>query len=225
MIAQLSQLHLPSTSYNTCPQTHFRNPPPISTHHSLLTQLQHHPVPIQGTWPPKQPPPTKEQVLERVIAIPQRPNLGEGKQQYKVNIDAWYAAHGADATVSLSQPYPIIPDTALPGLGECFECRMITEPRHTSGNCESKNHVPPLEAKWQQTVVGMLCCTVQPQIQPIPVQYVWSYPPTQPTYQQTQTPVMMVDTQDDNTIQDTTFWDNNQDGAWDWQENDQGLQH
>ena len=36
---------------------------------------------------------------------------------------------------------------------------------------------------------------------------------------------MMVDAQDDNTIQDTTFWGNNQDGAWDWQENDQGLQH
>ena len=102
---------------------------------------------------------------------------------------------------------------------------MITELHHTSENCESKNHVPPLEAKWWQTVVEMLHCTVQPQIQPIPIQYIWSYPHTQPTYQQTQTPVMMVDAQDDNTIQDTTFWGNNQDGAWDWQENDQGLQH
>ena len=163
-------------SYNTRPQTHFCNPPPISTHHSLPTQPQHHPVPIQGTWPLRRPPLTKEQILERVIAIPQWPDLGEGKQQYKADIDAWYATHGADATVSLSRPYPITLGTVLPGLGECFECGMITEPCHTSGNCKSKNCVPLLEAKWRQAVVGMLCCTVQPWIQPIPIQYVWSYP-------------------------------------------------
>ncbi|KAF8437268.1 hypothetical protein L210DRAFT_3353503, partial [Boletus edulis BED1] len=52
----------------------------------------------------------------------QRPNSGEGKQQYKADIDAWHTAHGADAMVSLSQPYPITPGTALPGSGECFEC-------------------------------------------------------------------------------------------------------
>ena len=34
---------------------------------------------------------------------------------------------------------------------------------------------------------------------------------------------MMVDALDDNTIQDTTYWGNNQENKWET-ENDQGLQ-
>ncbi|KAF8137702.1 hypothetical protein EV363DRAFT_1446483 [Boletus edulis] len=102
-ITQLSQLHLPpSTPYHARPQTNPRNLPPITTHHNFATQNQPYTAPVQGTWPPRRPPPTREQVLERVMAIPQRPNSGEGKQQYKADIDAWHTAHGADAMVSLS---------------------------------------------------------------------------------------------------------------------------
>ena len=51
----------------------------------------------------------------------------------------------------------------------------------------------------------------------------WSYPYAQPTYHQTQVPVMMVDASDDNGLQDTAYWGNNQENEWEM-ENDQGLQ-
>ena len=99
---------------------------------------------------------------------------------------------------------------------------MITEPRHTSGSCEVKGRLPPLETKWRAIVAGALHRNPS-QAQPIPVQHTWSYPYAQPTYRQTQVPVMMVDALDNNTIQDTTYWGNNQENEWEM-ENDQGLQ-
>ena len=156
------------------------------------------------------------------MAILQRPNSNKGRQQYKADVDAWHTAHGTEATPSLAQPYPITPGTALPGSGECFECGMITEPRHTSGNCEVKNHLPALETKWQAIVTGTLRRN-SPRPQPIPVQHTWSYPYMQPSFRQTQNPVMMVDAPDDSGIQDTTYWGGNQDNGWE-PENDEGLQ-
>ena len=147
-ITQLMQLHLTPTSYNTRPPTQYCNPPPIITQYSAGNQPQPYSAPAQGNWQPRRPPPTKEQVLERVTAIPQHSNSNEGRQQYKADIDAWHTAHGAEATSSLSQLYPVTPGTALPGSGECFECGMITEPHHMGGNCKAKIRLPPLETKW-----------------------------------------------------------------------------
>ena len=221
-ITQLSQLHVLPPSYAARPPIQYRNPPPIITQFNAASQCQPHSAPAQGNWQPRRPPPMREQVLDRVAAIPQRPNSNEGKQQHKADIDAWHAAHGVEAMPSLSRPYLITPGTALPGSGECFECGMITEPRHTSGSCEAKSCLPPLETKWRAIVAGALCHN-PPQAQPVPVQYMWSYPYAQPTYHQTQVPVMMVDASDDNGLQDAAYWGNNQENEWET-ENNQGLQ-
>ena len=155
-ITQLSQLHVSPLSYAAHPPTQYRNPPPIVTQFNAASQPQPHSAPAQGNWQLRHPPPTREQVLDRVAAIPQYPNSNEGKQQHKADIDAWHTAHGVEAMPSLSRPYLIMPGTALPGSGECFECGMITEPHHTSGSCEAKSHLPPLETKWQAIVAGAL---------------------------------------------------------------------
>ena len=225
-ITQLSQLHMSSTPYNRPSPPPYRNPHPIVTQFHTPNQHQPYSAPLPGNWLPKRPPLTKELVLERIMMIPQRPTSNEGKQQYKADIEAWHNTHGVNATPALTRPYPITPGTALPGSGECFDCGTVTEPRHMSGNCDNKTRLPPLETKWRQIVTGTLRRIAQPRVQPTPIQYVWSAPQPQLTYQQAQTPVLMVDTHEDETAQNAAYWGSNQDDGWEWQqpENDQGLQ-
>ena len=150
-IAQLSNLHLSSASYNTCSPIPNQGLHPLVTHFNFPNQHQPHsaPGPESGSnWLLKRPPLTKELVLERIMAIPQRPISNEGRQQYKADINAWHIAHGREAIPSLSWPYPITPGTAPPGSGECFDCGMVTEPQHMSGNCNTKSRLPPLETRW-----------------------------------------------------------------------------
>ena len=101
-ITQLSQLHVLPLSYAACPPIQYHNPPPIVTQFNAASQPQPHSAPAQGNWQPRCPPPMREQVLDRVAAIPQRPNSNEGKQQHKADIDTWHAAHGVEAMPSLS---------------------------------------------------------------------------------------------------------------------------
>ena len=105
---------------------------------------------------------TKELILEQVTAIPQHPAFNKGKQQYKIDIDACHATHGTEATPSLFQPYPIMLQTALPDSGKCFECRMVTEPQHMSGNCDTKTCLPTLKTRWWQIVLRLLHKVAQP---------------------------------------------------------------
>jgi hypothetical protein len=225
-ITQLSHLHVSSAPHNRQNPTSYRNPHPIVTQFHNPNQQQPHSAPAQGNWLLKRPPLTKELVLERTAMIPQRPSSNEGRQQYKADVNEWHNTHGMNATPSITRPYPITPGTALPGTGECFDCGMVTDPRHTSGSCENKARLPPLETRWRQIVTGTLRRLAQPRVQPTPIQYVWSAPQSQPAYQQGQVPVLMVDTRKDETTENnTTYWGNTQDNEWDWQpENDQGLQ-
>ena len=228
-ISQLSHLQLSPAPYNAHHPTPNRNLHPIVTQLNLPNQHQPYSAPSlgQGSWLPKRPPLTRESIMEWVMAIPQHPTSNEGKQQYKADIDAWHATHGRETTPSLSRPYPITPSTALPGSGECFDCGIVMEPRHMSGNCDTKTRLPPLETWWRQIVMGTIRRVTQPRVQPTPIQYVWSAPQPQITYQQTQMPVWMVEAHKNNTTRDTGHWGNPQDTKWEWHEleNNQGLQH
>ena len=149
-ISQLSNLQLSPAPYNARSPAPNRNLHPVVTQFSLPNQHQPYSAPGlgQGSWLPKRPPLTRESILERVTVIPQRPASNEGKQQYQADVDAWHTTHGREAIPSLSQPYPITPGTALPGSGECFDYGIVTEPRHMSGGCDTKNRLPPLETRW-----------------------------------------------------------------------------
>ncbi|KIJ57729.1 hypothetical protein HYDPIDRAFT_34845, partial [Hydnomerulius pinastri MD-312] len=138
---------------------------------------------------PFRPPLTRTQILEKATALPQRPSNEAGRRQYESDVELWHRTHGNDAP-SLERPYPIHPDTAMVGSGECFRCGRVTEPPHTGYACNSPNPVKPHETRWRQLVAGMLRRLTAPaRPAPTPVQYVW---PTQQYYTAAAPQVYMV---------------------------------
>ncbi|KIK82328.1 hypothetical protein PAXRUDRAFT_153946 [Paxillus rubicundulus Ve08.2h10] len=102
-----------------------------------------------------QAPLSRAQILERVNAIPQKPNTESGKQAYEVDVNAWDQMHG-NAPPSLEHPYPIKPGMAQAGSGECFGCGEITDPPHMGYTCNATEPLCPQETHWHQLVMNML---------------------------------------------------------------------
>ena len=177
-------------------------------------------------WQPRRPPLTRTALLEKFAATMQRPNTEEGRRQYKVDVDLWHATHGVDGIPTLDKPYPLRPGTATVGMGECFLCGELTDPRHQSGNCDKTEHAPPLEMRWRQTAASLLRRTAQarPPIPHTPVQYVWTGYNQHPQTQPLQLPVYAVNTLEAQAT-GGNYWDDSNlaEGSWD-AENDKGLQ-
>lgn len=99
---------------------------------------------------------TRAQIMEKLNVVPQRQNTENGIRQYEADVNTWHRMHGTEGIPSLERPYPLRPGTSILGSGECYNCRIVTEPMHLSSQCTVTEVLRPQESRWRQHVAAML---------------------------------------------------------------------
>ncbi|KIK25790.1 hypothetical protein PISMIDRAFT_47341, partial [Pisolithus microcarpus 441] len=104
------------------PATSIRNPPrnlsslPSALPGSSTTPYANVNTSPPGAWPrgtlPFRAPLTRSQILEKALAVPQRPNTEMGRRLYEADVETWHRNFGTEAYPSLERPYPLKPGTA-----------------------------------------------------------------------------------------------------------------
>ncbi|KAI5984749.1 hypothetical protein EDD15DRAFT_2374870 [Pisolithus albus] len=169
---------------------------------------------------PGRAPLTRNQIFEKAMAVPQRPNTEAGRRMYEVDVETWHRNFGTEAFPSLERPYPLKPGTATVGSGECFNCGVVTEPLHIGSTCTSTEPIRQQESRWRGLVASMLRRTMQAR-PPASAQYTW--PVQAPNaYLQRAAPVLAINTFEGRTNLEAGYEGHggHQSNAEDWNESE-----